>query len=273
MRTPKPTKLAEILGKHLPKNGSAQQPQEAVQLPLWHDLERAMPNALARSALFAPVRPGRREMHDRVQIAGRDDVRLLYSGKQLDMADADVFLQVLELAKRHPLDTSFPINRAEFLRAINRDTGSAQYKWLDNAFQRLKFNVITCQYGTQLYELSLIAEWGRDEKTGEYMMMVPSKILNLFNRQQFGLINWEQRFEISKRVDLAKWLQTYAASHSRGEHRIGLTKLKTWSGYKSPLRHFRMAVNEALAELARVRIIEENYYIRDRDDMVVWTRC
>ena len=41
-------------------------PPERRQLPLWPDLERAIPNHLARSSLFAPIAPGRRKQHDRL---------------------------------------------------------------------------------------------------------------------------------------------------------------------------------------------------------------
>ncbi len=46
-------------------------PPERRQLPLWPDLERAIPNHLARSSLFAPIAPGRRKQHDRAEIAKR----------------------------------------------------------------------------------------------------------------------------------------------------------------------------------------------------------
>ena len=249
------------------------QTEASPQLPLWHDLERAMPNMIARSALFAPIARGRRAMHEGHEIACRSDVQILYSGRQLDMADADVFMQALEIAKRRPLGEPFAINRAEFLRAIKRPLGKSQYDWLDSVMKRLKFTTLTINHGDQLYELSLIAEWGRDKSSGEYVVMVSPKIMKMFIRHEFGLIDWESRFQIEKRVELAKWMQTYVASHARGrEHRISMRYLHEWSGYKGPLRQFRTKLTEALEELSRVGAIRPGFFIRPKDSMVVYNR-
>ena len=50
----------------------------AVQLPWWHDLDRAIPNHLARSSLFAPVARGRRATHEGKVLTSRSDVQLRY---------------------------------------------------------------------------------------------------------------------------------------------------------------------------------------------------
>ena len=56
--------------------------QDRQQLPLWPDLERAIPNHLARSSLFAPISRGARKTHDRAEIASREDVKIMFTGKQ-----------------------------------------------------------------------------------------------------------------------------------------------------------------------------------------------
>uniref|UniRef100_UPI0039F7093F plasmid replication initiator TrfA n=1 Tax=Sulfuriferula sp. GW6 TaxID=3345112 RepID=UPI0039F7093F len=72
---------------------------EQKQLPLWADWERAMPTSISRSALFAPIGRGRRKRHVDAVIDSRKDVLLTWTGEQLDMGDADVFMQALDLAK------------------------------------------------------------------------------------------------------------------------------------------------------------------------------
>ena len=149
-----PKRLSTIIDRVQPKSvrPASQDNSRPIQLPLWHDLERAMPNMIARSALFAPIARGRRPMHERHEIASRSDAQLLYSGRQLDMADADVFMQALELAKRHRVGEPFAVNRADFLRAINRALGNSQYEWLDQTMKRLKFTTLTINHGSQTYE-------------------------------------------------------------------------------------------------------------------------
>ena len=77
-----PRRIGDIIDRQIGNGADADAPSEARQLPLWHDLERAMPNMIARSALFAPIARGRRAMHERSEIASRSDVSIA-SGKCL----------------------------------------------------------------------------------------------------------------------------------------------------------------------------------------------
>jgi hypothetical protein len=70
---------------------------------------------------------------------------------------------------------------------------------------------------------------------------------------------------------MAKWLQSYAASHERGVHHISIAKLKEWCGYASPMRKFREALGEALDELQRVGILESVEFFKE-DTTVKWLR-
>ena len=63
-------------------------------LPGLEDFMRAMPNHIARSSLFAPVARGRRRLHDGTVLESRADAEIRYSGRQLDEAQADVWMPV-----------------------------------------------------------------------------------------------------------------------------------------------------------------------------------
>jgi hypothetical protein len=246
-------------------------PAKVLKLPFWSELERAIPNMIARSALFAPIARGRRKIHDRAEIAGRGDFKILYSGKQLDMADCDVFLQALAMAKKVPLGQAVAVNRAEFLRSIGRKDGKSDYRWFDDSMHRLKFNAVTFTGKRLLVEMSLIDYWGRCDNTGAFGFIVNPKMVALFANQGYSLIDWQKRLAIAKHVDLAKWMQNYIASHERGEHRISLAMLKDWSGYSSPLRKFREAMLGVLNELKRLEIIASPK-IRAKNNMVIYVR-
>jgi hypothetical protein len=107
----------------------AETPQQLF-LPGMDEVMRAMPNHIARSSLFAPVARGRRKMHDGTLLQSRGDVEIRYSGKQLDEAQADVWMQAMREAQRQPLGTPVLINRAEFLRSIGRAESGQNYQWL-----------------------------------------------------------------------------------------------------------------------------------------------
>jgi hypothetical protein len=72
-------------------------------------------------------------------------------------------------------------------------------------------------------------------------------------------------------LDLAKWLQCYAVSHAKGEHRISVANLKTWSGYESRMRDFRANLGAALAELVRVDVLASWAFYED-NKKVKWIR-
>lgn len=245
-----------------PLGGKARTQPDKKQLPLWSDLERAIPNHLARSSLFAPISRGARKTHDRSEIASREDVKILFTGKQLDMADCDVFMQALYEGHRAELGERVVINRSQFLSAIGRNKGRSDYTWLQDSFRRLFLGAIEIESkkyaigaSPKSSGLHLIDAFDYDPDSDSYYIKFDLRILALFHNREYALIDWEKRKQLAKRVDMAKWLQNYLASHEPGTHRISLKLLKEWMDYASPLHKFRDAVMEALGELERLGIV------------------
>ena len=249
------------------------------QLPLFpEEVTSALPNYIARTPLFAPIQPGRRKMHDDYLLASPEGVVLRITGKQLDMADQDVFMLALKWAQGVDLNQPVRCNRSEFLRELGWQPsgktgafGKSAYDWLDQSFGRLtggKHNIETKRYKAHL---SLVADWTEDKETGEWEFTVGGKIRALFQNQEYAFIDQVKRQQIAHRVGLAKWLQSYAATHETGLHRISVENLKKWCGYSSPTRKFRKALAEALAELERLNILTAVRFYKD-DSMVQWTR-
>lgn len=247
------------------------------QLPIFPEEDTsALPNYLARTPLFAPIQPGRRQIHDYSQLASPEGVEVFFTGKQLDMADQDVFMLALKFAQGTDLNQPVRCNRAEFLKALGwqpgKKTGAfgkSAYDWLDQSFQRLSAGTLAIR--TQRYKahLSLVSEWVQDNVSGEWKFTIGGKICALFQNDEFSFIDLRKRQRIAARVDMAKWLQSYAASHERGVHCISIAKLKEWCGYASPMRKFREALGEALNELQRVGILESVEFYTE-DTMVKW---
>lgn len=63
---------------------------KVVQLPVWPEAVRTVPNAVLRSALFGAIRRRRRYMQGEL-IASVDGVRVLQTGPRLDQVDLDVW--------------------------------------------------------------------------------------------------------------------------------------------------------------------------------------
>lgn len=237
-----------------------------------------LPNCLARTPLFAPIRPGRRLMHDRVILPSPEGVEVMFTGKQLDMADQDVFMLALKWARGTDVNTSIRCNRAEFLKALGWEPskmtgafGKSAYSWLDESFDRLTSAKLTIETARYKARLVLVSSWVEDTKTGAWEFTLDGKILALFQTNEFSFIDLAKRRRITTRIDMAKWLQSYAASHKRGCHRISIDKLKEWCGYSSPTRKFREAIRDALKELERVEILSHVFFYKD-ETMVKWYR-
>lgn len=237
-----------------------------VQLPLWPELNGAIPNHLARSSLFSPA--SSRQQHDRTEIASRSDVKIMYTGEQLDMADCDVFMQALNESRGLPLGDKIFIKRGSFLKEIGRSTGTSDYIWLHESLRRLFIGVIEIEAkkfkigdaGSKTPRssgLHLLSGFDYDDVEEAYYLSLDARIVALFNNKEFALVDWQKRLEIRKRRDMAKWLQNYIASHEKGIHRISLKNLKEWMSYTSPMNKFKIAVTEALAELERVDVIQD----------------
>lgn len=277
---------ASRIEKSLPLNHAAKErahvKQKApLQLPLWADLERAIPNHLARSSLFAPIARGKRKLHDKTKLASRGDVQMFVSGKQLDEADCDVFMQSIHEARRVPLGDPVFINRAEFLRAIGRNTGKRDYQWLHESFERLSFAMLsidTKRYAigttTKSRVMHLIDGFDHDPDRDAYTLRIDPRMLALYSNNEFALVDWDKRRKIEHQADMAKWLQRLIATSKDRVQRYALDDLKERMQYASPMRLFRPALMRAMLELDRLEILAApRIELSTRKKLqAVWTR-
>ena len=234
-------------------------------LPGMDEFMRAMPNHIARSSLFAPVARGRRKMHDGTLLCSRGDAEIRFWGKQLDEAQADVWMQAMKEAQRQPLGTPVVINRAEFLRAIGRTTQGENYKWLHRTMTDLAFAMLVIEVkradGQTKFSIGktraihLIAGFDYNEETEEYTLTIDPRWHVMYGNREFALIDWAKRMQIGRNQDMAKSLQRLIATSSNPVQRYSLDWLKAKMEYSGRMRDFRDALSSACAELERLEII------------------
>ncbi|VVE43869.1 Plasmid replication initiator protein TrfA [Pandoraea horticolens] len=249
------------------------------QLPLFPEEDAsAIPNYIARTPLFAPIPRGRRKMHDDALLPSPDGFEVRFSGKQFDMGDQDVFMLALRYAQGVDLNQPVKCERAQFLRDLgwvpgrNGAFGKSAYAWLDESFKRLTTGTLHIRTKRYTANLSLIAEWTQDNQTGMWEFTIGARVRVLFSNNEYAFVDVAKRKLIEHRVDLAKWLQSYASTHAPGiPHRVSIESLKRLCGYTSPTRKFREALSEALCELERLKILVDARPYRD-GAMVQWTR-
>lgn len=234
-------------------------------LPGMDEFMRAMPNHIARSSLFAPVARGRRKMHDGTILQSRGDAEIRYSGKQLDEAQADVWMQAMKEAQRQPLGTPVVINRTDFLRAIGRTKGGENYKWLHRTMQDLALAMLVIEVKKadgkpklsigKTRALHLIAGFDYDEDSEEYTLTIDPRWHAMYGNREFALIDWQKRREFGRNQDMAKTLQRLVATSSNPVQRYALDWLKSKMEYGGRMRDFRDALTRACKELERLEII------------------
>lgn len=248
-------------------------------LPGFHDDLRAIPNHLARSPLFAPIKPGRRAICADERLPSPEGVTVHYSGPQLDQADCDVFMQLVYEQRGRAVGSHVTVHRRGFLQAIGRADGGKNYEWLQAVLDRLQSARVRVENSRYKLTAQLIGKVIEDKQTATFQVVLDPDIIEMFVPGTRSLIDWQKRLMLARRVDLAKWLHNFTASHGDHLQHHSLTNLRAWSGYSSPPRKFKEAIAEALAELARVEVIAApDFYERKNPDskkaeqMVKWIR-
>ena len=233
-------------------------------LPGMDEFMRAMPNHIARSSLFAPVARGRKKIHDNTVLVSRGDAVIRFRGKQLDEAQADVWMQAMHEAIKVPLGEPVIIERAAFLRSIGRSTQGENYKWLhrtmeDRAFALLVIEVFKDDKPKlaigKTRAIHMIEGFDYDDETEAYTLRVDPRWRGMYGNREFALIDWDKRLKFGPRQDMAKALQRLVATSADKVQRYGLDWLKDKLEYSSPMRKFKEALIAAMHELERLEII------------------
>jgi hypothetical protein len=233
-------------------------------LPGLEDFMRAMPNHIARSSLFAPVARGRKRILKDVVLVSRNDAVIKFWGEQLDEPLADVWMQALYEATKQPLGKPVLINRAQFLKAIGRQTGNYEYQWLNRAMQSLTFAMLVIEVTRQgrpklsvgkNRALHMIDGFEFDDEADSYALRIDPRWRVLFDNREFALIDWQKRLRFGAHQDMAKALQRLVATSDDPVQRNRIDWLKVKLEYGGRLRDFVEALHRAMRELERLEII------------------
>lgn len=232
---------------------------EIIQLPLWPEPARGVPNSALRGALFAAIQGKDRRALKGELLAIQQGMEVRFTGWQLDQSDLDVWEQALHLARRYPLGTRCDFTARGFLKALGRRTGKSDHEWLKDVFRRLGGCFVEITHNRKTYGGSLL-ELYRDEDTGRYRLEINPKLKALYDAG-FTQIDWQQRKHLGRKP-LALWLHGYYASHA-DPYPVSVEKLRQWSGSRTKtLFHFTANLKRALGDLKAVGAIQD-YQIKD----------
>lgn len=233
-----------------------------VQLPLWPDAVRGIPNSVLRSALFGAIRRGRRAFLQRHKIEAIDGVDILQTGPRLDQADLDVWEQCLHLAREQALGTRIYFSAHGFLKAIGRSTGRAQHEWLKDAFARLASTVVEIKSGKHAYFGPMLHHGARDDETGQYVIEINPAIIHIYGTDGWTAEQWSERMAL-KGQPLAQWLHGFYSTHAEPHPYKVATLHRLCGSENKDLFGFRRDLRQALDAL--VAVTGWNWHINEKD--------
>lgn len=253
---------------------------EQLQLPIWGNEHRGLPNAFARSALFnvANARKGARENFKRRPIAAQGGISITYTGEELRQDDEDVFLQILHIARMQPLGSQVQFTAYSMLTELGWTKNTASYARLVDCLDRLKASALAVTVdsdtgGKLNYTGSLIRsfKWREDAQATpmrEWHVLLEKEIVAFFGPTAYTRLDWKLRLKLPP---LAKWLHSFYHSHQSPFPMKVETLYKLTGSEIAQLRQFRYKLKQALALLVERQFLYEAY-IDSRTDLVMVTR-
>lgn len=188
-----------------------------VQLPLWPQEVRALPNESCRAALFTVRRATKRRTYTDEDIFIVGEGRITYTGIELRAENDElIWLQLLHYARELPLGRWIEFTPYQLCQDIGWTPSGPNYKLLRECLLRLKATALTIE-STRLeggLALSLIGDFlWRDEKGKprvRYAVQVPTEIRTWFGDSNFTRLHWEIYRSLPP---VARRVYDYAASH------------------------------------------------------------
>jgi len=222
---------------------------KVVQLPLWPEPVRAVPNGFLRSALFGAIRKGRRRFVKGEKLAALDGIEIHYTGERLDQNDLDVYESILHIGRLQELGSQCRITSYALLKLMGKTNSGANRIALQTRIERLRANAVRIRQGRYTYIGGLVDEAYKDEKTQEWVIVLNPKLRALYGSDQFTQTEWATRRALNNN-QLAKWLHGFYSSHAE-PYPLKVETLHRLSGSEAELRRYRQTLNSALDTLAK----------------------
>lgn len=217
-----------------PQEQQAQQ-EEWPFLPICPDSVRPVPNRFLRSALFGSPAKGRRTYLKEEPIAAVDGVSISYTGERLDQGDLDVWQSLVHSVKDQKVGTPCRITTYSLLKLMGITDNGKNRATLCQRIKRLVANALTIKTERYSYFGSLIYDAYKEEKTQEWVIQINPKMLQLFNSDQFTMIDWSVRRDLHGKP-LAQWLHGFYSTHAK-PYPYRVETLLKMSGSENSDRH------------------------------------
>lgn len=230
----------------------AQQSAQIIQLPLWPDTKRGIPNAALRGALFAAVQGKKRGFIKDQLLAVQEGYQIIFRGEQLNQYDLDVWETALHIADQQQINLGAECRGSiySFLKIMGKSNAGANRKCLDSAITRLTACEVKIKGERYSFRGNLVHRFYQDEVTDQYVMVLNPDLVRLF-RAGYTQIEHEDIKKLGQK-DLAKWLYRYYSSHEKPYPVTIDTIYKLCGSYDNHRGNFKRALQRALHSLVGI---------------------
>jgi hypothetical protein len=257
-----PEQRIEQLQRDAYLRGKGIDPRGAMQLNIWPDDVREMPNDYARSALFTvrnKTEP-RASLQSALVFHVEKAVRVTFTGIELRAEDDElVWQQILDYAKRFPLGEPVEFNLHELCKDLNWTINGRNYEKARLCISRLKANEVKVENERigRGVAVSLIGEYefsGQSDKGTKYRIWIHPNLIFLFAGNTSTRIAWDQYRDLSP---IARRLYDYFASHKQPFPLRLDTFYKMCASTCSTPRKWKTMVRAACAQLVEVQLVRK----------------
>jgi len=209
--------LADYVRTRTTEMSTAQRDKKRLELqlkmfPTWPEDRRGYPNTMARSAIFAVIRRGRREHVEDLPISAPEGTNITLTGWRLDQADCDVWLEVMHLARETKPGEPVTFTLHSMLRRLGRKgDGKNDREWLKRRLKSLMETSISYSNAEVNGGGSMLTNYRIDLTTGIAVVHTNSEMRPLF--EYVTHINIERRRALGSN-QLAKALHAMISSHA-----------------------------------------------------------
>lgn len=195
-------------------------PRGPLQLEIWPDEVREIPNDYARSAIFTI----RNKLEKRVHMEGavifhvEKAVKVTYTGLELRADDDElVWQQILDYAKRYPLGEPVEFNLHQLCKDLMWSVNARNYDRARACISRLKANEVKVENERigRGVALSLIREYefaGDGNRGTKYKVWIHPNLIMLFAGKTSTRLAWDKYRQLKP---ISRRLYDYLASHKQ----------------------------------------------------------
>lgn len=230
-----------------------------VQLEIWPERLRALPNTLARGALFtASGKKEPRDQYKRQQIVSLAGSEISYTGEELRQDDQDVWLQFVHIARLRPLGNGIEATGHALLQGLQWGASKLDYIRLRASIVRMTEGTVWvtaggCNPWSGRLLVGTAHQGGDGSTNGAWSVGLDPKIVKLFAPDGISLLDWDSRLLLKP---LAKWLHSFYSTH-RQPYAYTVSVIHQLCGSKTTrLANFRSGLKASFDELIEVGFLD-----------------